>query len=236
MQMSAQLQAATGLSGGSKKKSEEDGVQNVVDYSEDWQLRAAAKIMALLFAANNIWHKDASSPPSNATEVCRPRAKTHGQLLPTSDFYNTLLDYTDLIADFKAWESRRAKFTFCQYPFLLSLGSKIRILEYDARRQMENKAREAYFDNVTSGRSAEVNLNLLVRRDCVVDDSLRQISEAVGAGQEELKKGLRVKFTGEEGIDAGGLRKEWFLMLVRDIFDPNHGVFCNVRPSLLELY
>ena len=227
MQMSAQLQAATGLSGGSKKKSEEDGVQSVADYSEDWQLKAAAKIMALLFAANNLWHnKDALLASANITESIRPRAKSHGQLLPTSDFYNTLLDYTDLIADFKAWESKKAKFTFCQYPFLLSLGSKIRILEYDARRQMENKAREAYFDNVTSGRSAEVNLNLLVRRECVVDDSLRQISAAVGAGQEELKKGLRVKFTGEEGIDAGGLRKEWFLMLVRDIFDPNHGMSC----------
>ncbi|MCL7548337.1 hypothetical protein, partial [Staphylococcus aureus] len=50
-------------------------------------------------------------------------------------------------------------------------------------------------------------------------------SEAVGTGQEELKKGLRVQFAGEEGIDAGGLRKEWFLVLVRDIFDPNHGMF-----------
>lgn len=227
MQTSAQLQSASGLGGlgGSMKKRDDDGVQSVADYSEDWQLRAAAKVMALLFAANNIWHStDASQLPQPAG-LTRPRTIAHGQLMPTSDFYNTLLDYTDLIADFKVWESRKAKFTFCQYPFLLSIGSKTRILEYDARRQMENKAREAYFDNVTSGRSADIYLNLHVRRECVVDDSLRQISEAVGTGQEELKKGLRVKFTGEEGIDAGGLRKEWFLMLVRDIFDPNHGEF-----------
>jgi len=222
MHTSAQLQSASGLSGSVKKRGD-DGVQSVADYSEDWQLRAAAKVMALLFAANNTWHSTDTSNLQQPSGLTRPRTIAHGQLMPTSDFYNTLLDYTDLIADFKVWESRKAKFTFCQYPFLLSIGSKIRILEYDARRQMENKAREAYFDNVTSGRFADVHMNLHVRRECVVDDSLRQISEAIGTGQEELKKGLRVKFTGEEGIDAGGLRKEWFLMLVRDIFDPNHG-------------
>lgn len=220
---SAQLHTATGLSGGTRKA--EDTTQDVVDYSEDWQLKAAAKFMALLFTANNTWHgRIAESPSDQPPErMKRPRAKMHGQLLPTSDFYNTLLDYHNLIDDFKAWESKRAKFTFCQYPFFLSMGSKIKIMEYDARRQMEIKAREAYFDQVTNRRAIDGFLHLRVRRDCMVDDSLRQISEAVGQGQEELKKGLRVHFAGEEGVDAGGLRKEWFLMLVRDIFDPNHG-------------
>jgi E3 ubiquitin-protein ligase HECTD2 len=50
------------------------------------------------------------------------------------------------------------------------------------------------------------------------------VSEVVGSSQEEVKKGLRIEFIGEEGIDAGGLRKEWFLLLVREVFDPNHGM------------
>ena len=45
----------------------------------------------------------------------------------------------------------------------------------------------------------------------------------MGTGGEEIKKGLRIEFRGEEGIDAGGLRKEWFLLLVRDVFNPEHG-------------
>jgi E3 ubiquitin-protein ligase HECTD2 len=49
------------------------------------------------------------------------------------------------------------------------------------------------------------------------------VSEVVGSGGEDIKKGLRIVFKGEEGIDAGGLRKEWFLMLVRDVFNPDHG-------------
>lgn len=222
---SAQLRSATGLGGSVRVKDME--TQSVVDYSEDWQLKAAAKVMALLFAANNSWQPKTSGltpAETNMTSLSRPRAKTHGQLLPTSDYYNTLLDYHDLVADFKAWESKKAKFAFCQYPFFLSMGVKIKVLEYDARRQMELKAREAYFDSVTNNRAIDGYLHLRVRRDCMVDDSLQQISAAVGTAQEELKKGLKVHFTGEEGVDAGGLRKEWFLMIVRDIFDPNHGM------------
>jgi len=30
---------------------------------------------------------------------------------------------------------------------------------------------------------------------------------------------------GEDGVDAGGLRKEWFLLLCREVFDPLYGTF-----------
>ncbi|KAF2227554.1 hypothetical protein BDZ85DRAFT_4794 [Elsinoe ampelina] len=224
MRTSTQLQTAAGLSGGVKNEKEEPGN---IDYGDDWQLRSAAKVMALLFAANNSWPKPDGSltPVEDVVLDSRPRSKLHGQLLPVSDFYNTMLDYQDVIGDFKIWEARKGKFSFCQYPFFLSMGSKIRILEYDARRQMETKARETYFNNVISGRAQDVQFHLHVRRECVVEDSLSRIGEAVGQLQGDLKKGLRVHFSGEEGIDAGGLKKEWFLLLVRDIFDPYHGLF-----------
>lgn len=41
----------------------------------------------------------------------------------------------------------------------------------------------------------------------------------------DLKKSLRIEFIGEDGVDAGGLRKEWFLLLVRQLFDPQFGAF-----------
>jgi hypothetical protein len=34
-----------------------------------------------------------------------------------------------------------------------------------------------------------------------------------------LKKKLKVSFIGEPGLDMGGLTKEWFLLLVRQIFE-----------------
>ncbi|KAJ9613984.1 putative E3 ubiquitin-protein ligase [Cladophialophora chaetospira] len=201
-------------------------------YGEDWQVRVAARVMALLFQAN-VGHiarkRDASaaheqrlqSPGLNA----KYRAYSHGQIVPINNFYNTMLDYADLVSDFETWEHTKTKFTFCQYPFFLSIYAKIHILEHDAKRQMEVKAKEAFFDSILSRRAVSQFLILKIRRDCLVEDSLRGVSEVVGSGGSDIKKGLRIDFQGEEGVDAGGLRKEWFLLLTREIFDPHHGLF-----------
>ena len=91
---------------------------------------------------------------------------------------------------------------------------------------MEIQAREAWFNSIMTAKTLSQYLVLRIRRDCLVEDSLKGVSEVVGAGGEEIKKGLRIEFKGEEGIDAGGLRKEWFLLLVRDVFNPEHGKSC----------
>jgi E3 ubiquitin-protein ligase HECTD2 len=225
---SAALHAALGASTQQKKS---DNRPKPVVYNDDWQIKAAARVMALLFSANNNAQArrgegratTSAEPKHSAGLVARDKAHSHGQILPISDFYNTLLDYSDLIADFEAWESKRGKFAFCQYPFFLSIWAKIQIMEHDARRQMEVKAREAFFDSIMTRKNVNQYLFLRVRRECLVEDSLRGVSEVVGSGGEEIKKGLRIEFKGEEGIDAGGLRKEWFLLLVRDVFNPEHG-------------
>lgn len=226
---SAALHAALGVASQSSKKA--DSRSQTVVYNDDWQIKAAARVMALLFSANNSGLSrriETRSPLTleagqSAGLAARERAQNHGQILPTSDFYNLLLDYSNLTADFEAWESKRGKFAFCQYPFFLSIWAKIQIMEYDARRQMEVKAREAFFDSIMTRKTINQYLVLQVRRDCLVEDSLQSVSQVVSNSSEEIKKGLRIEFKGEEGIDAGGLRKEWFLLLVRDVFNPEHG-------------
>lgn len=234
MPSSAQLHAALGVV--SPTDTAEDKLKSA-SYSGDWQIKAAAKVMALLFAANNInnnnnnnvrGHSMGATSPSD--EAAKPGSNTEqhpsmrAQALSMDEFCNARLDHIDLIADFERWESRRAGFSFCQYPFFLSIGAKTQMLQHDARRQMGRKAREAFFDSLLRRTVVEQHLVLKVRRDCLVEDSLRAVSEVVGAGQEEIKKQLRIDFVGEEGVDAGGLRKEWFLLLVRDVFDPNYGM------------
>ena len=206
---SAHLHAALGTTRTSKTAETKD---NLVVYNEDWQIKAAAKVMSLLFSANNSGRSLSVDHDQNLVEKSRYHpngaASEHlsksAQILPTNTFYNTLLDYADLVADFECWESRRGKFSFCQYPMFLSIWAKIHIMEYDTRRQMEVKAREAFFNSIVSRKAISQYLLLKVRRDCLVDDSLQGISEVVGTGQEDIKKGLRIQFVGEEGIDAGG--------------------------------
>lgn len=182
-------------------------------YREDWQVKAAARVMSLLFSANNNSHFrnrhfiGDSQPDAMSvmlSPIARQRAHRHGQILPTSFFYNTVLDGSDVVSEFEVWESRQGKFSFCQYPMFLSIWAKMYIMEYYTRRQMEIKAREAFFGSILSRKAVSQYLILKIRRDCLVEDSLRGVSEAVGTGQEDFKKGLRIEFSCEEGVDAGG--------------------------------
>ncbi|EHY53349.1 putative E3 ubiquitin-protein ligase [Exophiala dermatitidis] len=232
MHHASQIHAALGGRPSSTSAGKSDGKPKLASYGEDWQIRAAARVMALLFQAN-VGHSGRRRDGLGSQEQrllgtghgLKLTGSSYGQIIPISSFYNTMLDYADLVADFETWETTKSKFTFCQYPFFLSIYAKIHILEHDARRQMEVKAREAFFDSILSRKAVSQFLVLKVRRDCLVEDSLRSVSEVVGSGGSDIKKGLRIDFQGEEGIDAGGIRKEWFLLLVREIFDPNHGLF-----------
>ena len=52
-----------------------------------------------------------------------------------------------------------------------------------------------------------------------MSDSLAEVTK----NRDDLKKKLRVTFVGEHGLDMGGLTKEWFLLLIRQIFSPDYG-------------
>jgi E3 ubiquitin-protein ligase HECTD2 len=201
-------------------------------HSNDWQIKAASVVAGLLFAANNL----------PATREARTITSGRGHFVTTSDFYSSVVDRIDLVADFEAWEAMRGKFAFCQYPFLLSISAKIKILEHEARRQMLSKARDALFDSIMTRKNVNRFLVLDVRRECLVDDSLKAVSAIVGSGSEDIQKRLRIVFAGEEGVDHGGLRKEWFLLLVREFFNADHGLFiydedsryCYFNPNSFE--
>ncbi|CAO3587479.1 unnamed protein product [Absidia cylindrospora] len=175
-------------------------------YESDWKVASAARVMALLFAANQQSNK-----------------------IALSNFYNTMVDCIHLMKDFESWQSRSGKFSFCQYPFLIGMGAKMQIMESDAKQQMEIKRREAFFNMLFHQRASAPYLVLSIRRNYLIDDSLRQLVQH----ELDLKKLLRIEFVGEDGVDAGGLRKEWFLLLVRSLFDPQYGMFTYDEESTL---
>ncbi|KAF7724152.1 hypothetical protein EC973_001277 [Apophysomyces ossiformis] len=66
-------------------------------------------------------------------------------------------------------------------------------------------------------------LQLNVRRQYVFEDSYHQLQGRTG---NEIKYGkLNVRFYNEEGMDAGGVSREWFSVLARQMFDPNYALF-----------
>ncbi|KAG5354674.1 putative E3 ubiquitin-protein ligase HUL4 [Yarrowia sp. B02] len=216
------LPKAGGLTRTSSKSRRNQRKIRIYDYCNDWQITAAARFMSVLFNVNFV--------------------SAH---LPTSQFYNTMVDFVDVCGDFGAWQSRdgtnlnadmlsngslfggsdtspdATKFTFCAFPCLLSLGAKTSVLEYDAKKQMEFKAREAFFDSLSQRQHIEPYLKIKVKRETLLADSLSEIERNNG----NYKKSLRVEFVGEPGIDVGGIRKEWFLLLKTALFNPARNLF-----------
>jgi len=48
-----------------------------------------------------------------------------------------------------------------------------------------------------------------------------------------LKKPLKIKFLGEDGVDEGGVRREWFLLMARELFVTKYGMFLEEKESNL---
>ncbi|QCE00747.1 E3 ubiquitin-protein ligase HUWE1 [Vigna unguiculata] len=68
-------------------------------------------------------------------------------------------------------------------------------------------------------------LRISVRRAYVLEDSYNQLRMR---STQDLKGRLTVHFQGEEGIDAGGLTREWYQLLSRVIFDKGALLFTTV--------
>ncbi|KAI5889571.1 uncharacterized protein SCHCODRAFT_02751097 [Schizophyllum commune H4-8] len=66
-------------------------------------------------------------------------------------------------------------------------------------------------------------IQLNVRRARVFEDSFQHLQRKTG---DQIKYGkLSVRFYDEEGVDAGGVTREWFQILARQMFDPNNALF-----------
>uniref|UniRef100_A0A8I5TP06 Probable E3 ubiquitin-protein ligase HECTD2 n=1 Tax=Pongo abelii TaxID=9601 RepID=A0A8I5TP06_PONAB len=177
-----------------------------------WWIPSAAKVLALLNTANNLVH-----PP----------------LIPYTDFYNSTLDHIDLMEEYHTWQNfgnSHSRFSFCQYPFVISVAAKKIIIQRDSEQQMINIARQSLVDKVSRRQRPDMNmlfLNMKVRRTHLVSDSLDELTRK----RADLKKKLKVTFVGEAGLDMGGLTKEWFLLLIRQIFHPDYGMFTYHKDS-----
>ncbi|KAG6372317.1 hypothetical protein JVT61DRAFT_7757 [Boletus reticuloceps] len=94
-----------------------------------------------------------------------------------------------------------------------------RVLDFDNKRN--------YFTQQLHRRPASREhygtLQLNVRRARVFEDSFQYLQRKTG---DQIKHGkLSVRFYDEEGVDAGGVTREWFQILARQMFDPNNALF-----------
>lgn len=126
--------------------------------------------------------------------------------------------------------------TLCAYPFILNAQAKTTMLQTDAELQMQMAVSGANLHNVFMLLTLEPLLAqnpflvLHVRRNHLVSDALRELTIY---NDVDLKKPLKVIFDGEEAVDAGGVTKEFFLLLLKELLDPVYGMFTHYSESNL---
>lgn len=117
-----------------------------------------------------------------------------------------------------------------QNPKLMSgnfslLVKNSKVLEFDNKRNYFNRKLHSRQQNDTS-RHQHPPLQLAVRRDQVFLDSFKSLYFKTA---DEMKYGkLSIRFHGEEGVDAGGVTREWFQVIARQMFNPDYALFIPV--------
>ncbi|RCH94640.1 putative E3 ubiquitin-protein ligase HTD2 [Rhizopus azygosporus] len=143
------------------------------------------------------------------------------KLVSYTEFYNeTVNEQIEIKEDFPNYKDKKG-FSFCDYPFLLNPAVKADVLKVESVYQMRHELQDAFFRALFQGVNSPY-LVLEIRRDYIIADTLLQLEEK---SIHDLKKQLRVQFVGEEGVDEGGVQKEFFQLIVREIFDPKYGLF-----------
>ncbi|XP_041971239.1 probable E3 ubiquitin-protein ligase HERC4 isoform X2 [Aricia agestis] len=154
--------------------------------------------------------------------------------IPAECFYiEDLSNRVDIASDYINWlsDNNSSSVHLCNYAFLFDVQCKSLLLKIDQQIQMQMAVSRAasalltriMFDPTYEHTGAsEQFLHLRVARDHILRDTMTQIS---AHDSSQLKKPLRVEFLGEEAEDAGGVRKEFFFLLLKEIFDPVYGMF-----------
>ncbi|KAG6448074.1 hypothetical protein O3G_MSEX005305 [Manduca sexta] len=155
--------------------------------------------------------------------------------LPFEEFYNEpLSDTIEMDIDFGNYKteiSKGKKFAFLKYPFILTPATKSLGLYYENRIRMYSERRVSLLHAVVGASPPMPFLRLKVRRSHIIDDALVELEMIAMERALDLKKQLVVEFEGEQGVDEGGVSKEFFQLIVEEIFNPDYGMFTQHQDS-----
>lgn len=160
------------------------------------------------------------------------------------------LSYKTLAMESELGSSHTNYFCFMLYAFILTPATKVDALYYDCRMRMYSERYSSLYSILHNfgqdgQEGARPDLKLTVRRDQLINDALigvrlnefmlnnvvlialleLQLELVAMSNPKDLKKQLVVEFVGEQGIDEGGVSKEFFQLIVEEIFNPAFGMF-----------
>ncbi|TVY39925.1 E3 ubiquitin-protein ligase [Lachnellula occidentalis] len=170
-------------------------------------------IEALMVVCKNTTLKEKSSQISKEMLLTSPPPESRMESL----FFTFTEEHRKILNDLVRHTPKLMSGTFS----LLVKNPKV--LEFDNKRNYFTRSIHAKAPN---GRQSHPPLQLSVRRDQVFHDSFKSLYFQTG---DQMKYGkLSIRFHGEEGVDAGGVTREWFQVLSRQMFDPGYALFIPV--------
>jgi len=116
------------------------------------------------------------------------------------------------------------RFPILNYAFVFNAAAKAELLVADQILSMQRAVYQSQIPAMMFGAPPEQMgfFRLDIRRSHLLQDTLNAVCVAT---EQDLKKPMRVQFAGEEAEDAGGVTKEFFLLLMQDLLDPKYGMF-----------
>ena len=137
--------------------------------------------------------------------------------LDPSAFYNKALnDVIDPHDDFDNFN--KGSSSFLNYHFVLNLPTKRK----EACRQAQLMRRHAFILSTFDEQYYEKHMTIYVRRGSLLDDIKWQLN---CKSRQEFVKKLRVMFSKEAAVDAGGPSREFFYLLTPQLFSSEYGKF-----------
>ncbi|CAO3619114.1 unnamed protein product [Cunninghamella echinulata] len=97
-----------------------------------------------------------------------------------------------------------------------SLDQNVPQYKRDFRRKL------IYFRSQPALRPVPGQCHIKVRRESIFEDAYAEVMRQAPA---DLKKRLMIKFDGEDGLDYGGLSREFFFLLSHEMFNPFYCLF-----------
>jgi hypothetical protein len=159
-------------------------------------------------------------------------ASTRTRKLSFDEFYDTTINrQIDVEEEHRLWVGTSESWCYTKSaPWLLDAQTKTRFLRMNShdlmgRQQMHAMQNARQFSgNVPMVTPRDLYLCIVVDRQTLLRDVFQEIAQLKNP-EMELKKPLRVAFQNEPGIDEGGVQREFFQLLVVELFDPGKEFF-----------
>jgi len=129
--------------------------------------------------------------------------------------------------------------TICKkIPGLLDFTVKRQILKYFILELQSNHLFSEQIRKLSATSIYGGSREIIIERDNLLKTTL---TEFLYMPAKTLRQKIKVKFANENGIDGGGLTREYFTIIIEELFDPRTGLFSfsenkiNIQPSSLSV-